>query len=161
NAFDMKNILIRIGKIKFALVMMLLAVGCGDSYLDEPKPTDLVSEDVVYGSRTGADAFMAGILRRMRGQYTTGHDAGGLNSMLYARSVKGNDVVQANTWFNFDYANDNREPTYRRTSFSWSFPYTVIGQLNQFIAGVEESAALSDGDKDDLVGQAKALRAYY
>ena len=97
----------------------------------------------------------------MRGQFTTGHDAGGLNSMLYARSVKGNDVVQANTWFNFDYANDNREPTYRRTTFSWDFSYKVIGQLNIFIEGVEGSEALSDSDKDELVGQAKALRAFY
>ncbi len=156
----MKNLLIKIGKIKLALVL-LLAAGCGDSYLEEPKPTDLVSGEVVYGSRKGAEAFMAGILRRMRGQFTAGHDAGGLNSMLYARSVKGNDVVQANTWFTFDYANDNREPTYRRTNFSWNFPFFIIGQLNQFIAGTEASEALSDSDKDELVGQAKALRAYY
>lgn len=156
----MKNFLIQIGKIKIALAM-LLVVGCSESYLDEPAPTDQVAANVIYGSRQGADAFMAGILRRMRGQYTTGHDAGGLNSMLYARSVKGNDVVQANTWFSFDYANDNREPTYRRTNFSWNFPYFVIGQLNQFITGVEESTALADVDRDQLLGQAKALRAFY
>lgn len=156
----MNSFLIKISKYAVALSMLVM-VGCGDSYLDEPAPTDRVDETVVFGSRTGVDAFMAGILRRMRGQFTTGHDAGGLNSMLYARAVKGNDVVQANTWFNFDYANDNREPTYRRTTFSWDFSYAIIGQLNLLIGGVEESTALGEADKNELLGQAKALRAFY
>lgn len=157
----MKKLLINMGKSSMLLIMLVFAFACSDSFLDDPKPTDAVSSDVIFGTRTGADAFMAGILRRMRGQYTTGHDAGGLNSMMYARSVKGNDVVQANTWFTFDYQNDNREPTYRRTSFSWEFSYYVIGQLNQFIVGVESSESLADVDKDELIGQAKALRGYY
>src|SRR5690606_30296863 len=67
----------------------------------------------------------------------------------------------ANTWFNFDYANDNREPTYRRVTFSWNFSYHIIGQLNNFIAGVEASETLGDDDKKELIAQGKALRAYY
>lgn len=156
----MKRYLIKILRVK-VLVALMFAMGCSEEFLDEPVPTDEVSSVVIYGSRAGADAYMAGILRRMRGQYTTGHDAGGLNSMFYARSVKGNDVIQANTWFTFDYANDNREPTYRRTTFSWDFSFYEIGQLNQFIAGVEESEGISDADKAELLGQARALRAFY
>lgn len=156
----MKKFIKKIAIVKLVL-LLAFTFACNDSFLDEPQPTDQVSSAVIYGSRAGADAFMSGILRRMRGQYTTGHDAGGLNSILYARSVKGNDIIQANTWFTFDYQNDNREPTYRRTTFSWNFSYYVIGQLNQFISGVETSDALSAVDKDQLIGQAKALRAYY
>jgi hypothetical protein len=156
----MKRGLIKIFRAKI-LFVLIFAFGCSEEFLEEPVPTDEVASNVIYGSRAGADAFMAGILRRMRGQYTTGHDAGGLNSMLYARTVKGNDIAQQNTWFNFDYANDNREPTYRRTTFSWNFSYYVIGQLNQFIAGVEESESLAESDKNELLGQAKALRAFY
>lgn len=156
----MKLKLIKIINTKLLIAVLLFSFGCGEEFLEEPKPTQQVSEDVIFGTRAGADAFMSGILRRMRGQFTTGHDAGGVNSMLYARSVKGNDVVQANTWFTFDYANDNREPTYRRTSFSWNFAYYEIGQLNQFILGVEESE-LPDADKNELLGQAKALRAFF
>jgi hypothetical protein len=55
-------------------------------------------------------------MRRFRGQYTR-TDAAGLNSMFFARTMKGNDLIQANTWFRDDYANDNREPTYTRNSF--------------------------------------------
>lgn len=157
----MKTTLIKILRTKI-IVMLIFAFGCSEDFLNDPQPTDQVSSDIIYGSRTGANAFMAGILRRMRGQFVANnHDAGGLNSMLYARTVKGNDIVQANTWFNFDYANDNREPTYRRVTFSWNFSYHIIGQLNNFIAGVEASETLGDDDKKELIAQGKALRAYY
>jgi hypothetical protein len=69
-----------------------------------------VSPDVVFTSRTGVEAFISGIMRRFRGQYTR-TDAAGLNSMFFARTMR-NDLIQANTWFRDDYANDNREPTY-------------------------------------------------
>jgi hypothetical protein len=36
--------------------------------------------------------------------------------MFFARTMR-NDLIQANTWFRDDYANDNREPTYTRNSF--------------------------------------------
>ncbi len=157
----MKRILIKAIGAKAIILSLAFAFGCSEEFLNEPQPTDQVSSNVIYGSRAGAEAHMAGILRRMRGQFTTGHDAGGLNSMLYARSVKGNDIVQANTWFNFDYANDNREPTYRRTNFSWDFSYYEIAQLNQFINGVETSEGIADVDKQELLGQARALRAFY
>ncbi len=157
----MKRIIIKTFRTKAILIAVALTFGCTEEFLNEPEPTDQVSSNVIYGSRAGAEAHMAGILRRMRGQFTGGHDAGGLNSMLYARSVKGNDIVQANTWFNFDYANDNREPTYRRTNFSWDFSYYEIAQLNQFISGVETSEAIADVDKQVLLGQARALRAFY
>src|SRR5690606_38791107 len=136
-------------------------VGCSDDFLEDPAPESSVSEDVIFNSRGGAEAYISGILRRSRGQFTTGHDAGGINSIFYARVVKGNDIIQADTWFSFDYDQDNREPTYRRTTFSWEFPYFMINQANTLINGVTASTALSDEDKAQLVGQGKALRAFY
>jgi hypothetical protein len=57
-----------------------------------------------------------------RGQFDA-TDSAGLNSIFYARS-KGNDAINTTTWFNFDYQNDNREPTYRRTRFTWNYCFT-------------------------------------
>ena len=57
-------------------------------------------------------------------------------------------------WYLFDYENDNREPTYTQTVFSWEFPYYMINQLNQFIVGVNGSATLSEIEKEGLLGQA-------
>ncbi|WP_297985022.1 RagB/SusD family nutrient uptake outer membrane protein [uncultured Chryseobacterium sp.] len=132
---------------------------CREEYLNEPAPTASVSPDVVFGSKEGANAFMAGILRRTRGQFTA-TDAGNLGSMYFARTNKGNDVINAASWFGFDYANDNREPTYRRTVFTWNFLYYIINQVNAFIKGVEESTEISADDKNELLGQAYAMRAF-
>lgn len=134
--------------------------GCSKDFLNEPAPAGTVSEEVVFNSRAGVEAFISGIHRRARGQFSN-QDAGGINSIYYARVVKGNDVIQANTWFSFDYDQDNREPTYRRTVFTWEFPYYMINQLNVLINGVEASEMLSEEEKAELGGQGRALRAFY
>lgn len=148
-------------KIIFLLGVILTLGGCSEDFLEEPKPAGVVSEDVVFNSVEGVEAYIAGIHRRARGQWTSGHDAGGINSIYYARSVKGNDIIQANTWFTFDYAQDNREPTYRRTVFTWEFSYYMINQANTLINGIEASTVLSEEEKADLIGQGLALRAFY
>lgn len=140
-------------------ISFLTLTGCSDDFLDEPVPTEAVSEDVIFGSREGVEAFISGIQRRTRAQFTA-TDAGGINSIYFARTIKGNDLIHASSWFSFDYANDNREPTYRRTVFTWEFPYYVINQANTLINGVEASS-LSEEDKAELIGQGKALRAFY
>lgn len=150
-------------KTKFLwLLLVTLAItvsGCSENFLDDPKPTETVGEDVIFSSRDGVEAFLSGIARRSRRQFTS-VDAAGVNSIYFARTIKGNDLIHARSWWSFDYANDNREPTYRRTTFSWEFPYYMINQINAAINGVEASG-LSEIDKKELAGQAKALRAFY
>lgn len=153
----MKNIYI---KITFVISLILVITGCSEDFLDDPKPTGEVSTDVVFGSRTGANAFVSGIMRRFRGQFMR-TDAAGLNSIYYARTVKGNDIIQRATWYRFDYENDNREPTYTRTRFTWQYPFYMIGQVNALINGVEGADALSEKDKKELLGQGKAIRAFF
>lgn len=149
-----------ISKIFIAVMALFIMVGCSQEFLEEPKPTSGVSEDVVFGSREGVEAFISGIIRQFRGQYTN-TDAAGVNSIFFARSMKGNDLIQENTWFTFDYANDNREPTYRRTTFTWNYCFYMINQANVLIAGVEESTALAPADKIELAASGYALRAFF
>lgn len=141
------------------LVAFITLTGCADDFLDEPAPTESVAEDVVFGSREGVEAFISGINRRARRQFTA-TDAGGIYSVYFARTIKGNDLIHATSWWSFDYANDNREPTYRRTVFNWEFPYYMINQANTLINGIATST-LSDIDKTELSAQGKALRAFY
>ena len=145
---------------KLLVISLILLLGCEKGYLDEPKPTESVNSSVIFESQEGVEAFMSGILRESRGQFER-TDAGGLYSMYFARVVKGNDLVLGYQWYLFDYENDNREPTYTRTIFSWEFPYYIINQLNQFINGVNNSSNLSDSVKEEFLGQAFALRAFY
>lgn len=150
-------------KFKYILLVagvLALIQSCRSEYLDEPAPTSITSPEVVYGSYEGALAHIAGILRRTRGQFTS-TDSGNLGSMYFARENKGNISINNGSWFSFDYANDNREPNYRRTVFSWNFPYYLINQVNTFIKGVEGSASIGAEDKNELLGQAYTMRAFF
>lgn len=152
-------------KILIAFIALVMLVGCSQEFLDEPKPTDGVSEAVVFSSRKGVEAFISGIMRRFRGQFPNAvgvatTDAGGLNSIFYARTVKGNDIINTTTWFTNDYINDNREPTYRRTSFTWNYCFYMINQANSLINGVNASA-LPEADKKELMAYGYALRGFF
>ena len=142
------------------VIGVLIFSKCEKGYLDEPKPTESVNASVIFESAEGAEAFMSGILRSSRSQFTR-TDSGGLYSMYFARVVKGNDLIMGFQWYLFDYENDNREPTYTRTVFSWEFPYYMINQLNQFISGINNSVTLSEIEKEGFLGQARAMRAFY
>lgn len=152
----MKN---KFSQIFVAFIALVMLAGCSQEFLDNPKPTDGVSSEVVFSSRAGVEAFISGIMREFRGQYTA-TDAAGLNSIFYARTVKGNDIMNSTTWFTFDYANDNREPTYRRTVFTWNYCFYMINQANTLINGVEASS-LSPSDKKELAGYGYALRGFF
>lgn len=148
--------------VQFAFILvsaLVVTTSCSDDFLDEPKDQSALTTDVVFSSRTLADSYVTGILRRYRGQYTA-TDSGGLYSLFFARSMKGNDLIQADNWYAFDYVHENREPNYRRTVFNWDFNYEIIFHANQLISGVERSD-LSELDKKELIAVGKALRAYH
>ena len=147
-------------KTTICFFSILFLISCEKEFLEEPSPTTVVTSEVIFTSRTGTEAFISGILRRLRAQYTS-TDTAGLNSIYYARTVKGNDIIQGPTWFRFDYDNDNREPTYRRVNFTWQFSYDVINQTNALINGIAASESLSDTDKAELSAQGRAIRAFF
>jgi starch-binding outer membrane protein, SusD/RagB family len=151
--------------LSLAALSFLTSTGCMDDYLDDPSPseTGTVSPDAAYNSKENATSVLAGLIRQQRTQWDVfqSTDAGGLYAMLFARAVKGSDIQLNGSWYNFDYQNDNREPTYRRTQFNWRFPYMMIGRANLFIDGVEKSTGIADSDKAELIAQAKAFRGFY
>ncbi|MEC8547069.1 MAG: RagB/SusD family nutrient uptake outer membrane protein [Bacteroidota bacterium] len=146
--------------IRFSFFVLMMLLSCDKDYLEEPKPTGTVNSDVVFQSKESAEALISGILRLSRISYEK-TDSAGLYSIFFARVVKGNDLILGNGWYLFDYENDNREPTYRRTTFTWEFPFTLINQINIFIDGVKSSTYLLDSEKQPLLGQAYAMRAFY
>tara|TARA_B100000941_G_C28494284_1_gene549868 strand:+ start:204 stop:1619 length:1416 start_codon:yes stop_codon:yes gene_type:complete len=146
--------------IIFSVIILIILSSCGKEYLEEPKPTGTINSDAIFKSKESAEALISGILRLSRISYEK-TDTGGLYSIFFARVVKGNDLILGNGWYLFDYENDNREPSYRRTTFTWEFPFRIINQINIFIDGVNTSKYLLDSEKQPLLGQAYALRAFY
>lgn len=150
-------------KIIYILLVNFLLVStfsCSGDFLNDPAPSTNVDKDVVYGSVDGAMLYMSGIIRKTRGQYTS-TDSGNVGSLLFTRTVKGNDIIIGSSWFQWDYENGNREPTYRRTQFTWQFPYEIINRFNVFIHEVKKSENFTPAEKDYLLGQAYAYRAYF
>ena len=148
-----------IKKLLLLVFATLTIYSCSDSFVDDPAPVDGVSEALVFSNRSMVDAFIAGMGRRIRAQFQdTGNN--GINGMYYARVVKGNDVIQRRTWFTFDYENDNREPNYRRTRFTWQFPFYMINQANIGIKGINESD-LGATDKAETLAQVHSIRAFW
>ncbi len=142
------------------LVILSFTTSCSSDFLDDPQPKDSISPDVVFGSKEGANSFLSGILRLQRTSLIN-DEASGLHSILFARSVKGADLIQKQIWFGDDYDYQVYLSTGTRSIFSWRLPYKIIDQVNNLIQGVEASTKISATDKDELLGQALALRGYY
>lgn len=147
------------GKLLLATVIILTTVSCSEDFLDEPKATSGVTSDVVFSNRATAEAYITGIMRRFRGQHSN-VDTGGLYSLYFARTVKGNDLIQSPSWYRFDYGHENREPTYRRTIFNWDYNYEIVNHANVLIDGVANST-MSEPDKKELIAIGKTLRAFH
>jgi len=134
--------------------------GCKKSFLEEPKPATAVSAVDVFATEAGVRANFSGIYRNLRTQYGSATDAWGIVSVNLAREAKGLDVgLPDGSWYNFDYLQDNREPTYRRVSFTWNFFYDLINASNVIIDGVEKGS-LSAVAKTQFLAEARAFRAW-
>ncbi|AUP78801.1 RagB/SusD family nutrient uptake outer membrane protein [Flavivirga eckloniae] len=160
--------------IKFLLVVIVAFLsGCSKEFLDEPKNSGL-PEAVVFSDRDIVQAFVTGIYDRYKGQWdddltdddlpggnVSDPDTGGLYAMYFARTIKGNDLIQAPSWFLFDYSHENRGATFRRTRFTWTFNYEIINYANVLINGLKESTDLDDATKKEFTAVAKAIRAFH
>lgn len=146
----------------FAILAFLILQfsSCSKEFLDEPKNTAGITEDLVFNSREVTESFIAGILGNYKGQYAS-VDTGGLYSLYFARAIKGNDLIQANNWYTFDYAHQNREPTFRRVNFNWDFNYQNVNYANILIQGVSESVDLSENEKKEFIAIGKVFRAFH
>jgi hypothetical protein len=154
-------------KRTFLLFVFLLTLGaCSKGFLEEPKPTQQVASDDVFATPDGVRAYFNGIYRRLRSQWRNlnssaggSTDTWGIVSINLAREQKGDDVINPGGWYQFDYRHENREPTYRRTIFTWSYFYEFINQANILLDGVTKST-FPDATKKALTAEARALRAW-
>jgi hypothetical protein len=141
-----------------------IVLGCSDGFLNDPIPTNSVTKEVIFDSREGVETLLSGIHRNFRDQFlsdvTTSAEIGGVYAIYMARTLKGNDFIQRQTWYANDYDNNNRGATSTRVRFSWEFPYYMINQANTLINGVTDST-IAESDKSQLIAQGKAIRAFF
>lgn len=147
--------------IIMSMVAFLVSLNsCSEEFVEEPVDTSGVTDAAIFANRNNAQTFVNGILANYKGQYRT-VDVGGLYAMYYARAVKGDDIIQAVSWYRFDYGHENREPAFRRTNFSWDFNYENVNFANTLIAGVQNSTQLSESDKREFIAKGKFFRGLH
>ncbi|WP_367997950.1 RagB/SusD family nutrient uptake outer membrane protein [Riemerella columbina] len=137
--------------------LLVVTISC-ERYLDEPKPTNAVSSQMVFANGDNAEANLTGILSLLRYNFVN-QDASNLGSVYFARTVRGEDFIVPSSWYSYDYRNITRLSVHRRANFTWDYFYTIIRQVNEFISGVNESTKISESGKKSLIARAKVLRA--
>lgn len=151
----------------FALFATVLA-SCSKDALDT-KPTDSVSGDGVMEQTTTALMALDGIYRLMfdwgwpvSGNY---HQEVGLMGYALMADLMGEDMVmaqQGNGWFWYDYKYDVKS-MYTSKAWRpyglWKYYYTVISNTNYIIAA-QETMQGPEADKNNIIGQAYAIRAF-
>lgn len=150
-----------------AILMLLLAPSC-KKFLDKPQPTQSVAEGEVFKTVSGVRSFFNGIYSKMRQPWApigatviNETENWGYAGVMLTRVNNGIDIINPGGWYQYDYRMENREPTYRRAIFTWQFFYETINQANVVIKGVNESTTLSDEEKEKLIAEARALRAWF
>lgn len=162
-------------KILFVATVILAMTGCKKSYLDDlsPENGDL-ADNIVFSTKEGAENALTGIYWIFRSENYNGY-AGtpgssnltnrALQTTMFFFEVKGNDVFDAyNSWWRSEGAweenGNGRVQSGTRTLQVWDMFYKAINNANAVIKNVPNIAGISQEDRDALIAEAKAIRAY-
>lgn len=153
----------RLSKIlTLALFTAVITTGCKEDYL-VTDPSDAVSGETVFGTTQGAYVALNGTLR-MHYTSLTNHGNFGQKSADLVSDLMGEDMVvdkQGYGWFNAEYQytaiqSDGNDQRSERTWFQY---YRLINNVNRIIANIDNATG-DQADKDNIKGQALAIRAY-
>lgn len=156
----MKKIFIKIAPFAFALIML---ASCKKEHL-ETAPTGQVPTELVFNTTDGAYVALNGTYRYMWNSLGGSHGHFGQKSHDLTMDLMGNDMAIQGTsygWFNAEnrFTAQTSPAAGSRSAFAWEYYYRTINNANIIIAN-SETIVGSQADKDNLKGQALALRAY-
>ncbi|MDX5438013.1 MAG: RagB/SusD family nutrient uptake outer membrane protein, partial [Pontibacter sp.] len=156
----------KIKNIKFVAAILgatLSLTACEKDYL-EITPSNAVSYDQAYSTKSGMEAAMTGIIRLMRqapvNQGGVSHDSYGVPSLMMTFDVMGQDIMANNGWFIYQYELDNKLATYRGTRIIWGHSYNLITNANNIIANAKNLPDASEAEKRNFEAEAKVVRAF-
>ncbi|MET0392756.1 MAG: RagB/SusD family nutrient uptake outer membrane protein [Chitinophagaceae bacterium] len=141
------------------IVAGLCLASCKKSFLDEHLQSNYAPQNTLSDS-LGFEANMAGIMNRIRQQYTTDDDQGLLGAMFLGTDVVINGQTTAAM---FPYVNNE---TMNSSDFSasiyWRWAYTTLNNVNLVIAASQDPGVTgtSAANKAYVGAEAKFFRAY-
>lgn len=148
--------------LAFALSASVL-VGCNKDYL-ETSPTTAVTEEVVFNSTSDAMKVVDGMYRLMYRQIHSQQSQGGIGGYMIYMDVMGDDLVltaATPSWFRDEYKwIKHRDATSPMTVYHYLYPYSFIAQANLILDNIDKAEG-PQSEKDNIIAQAKAIRAYF
>jgi hypothetical protein len=138
------------------LFFSLLFIGCKKFVEIPPPDNQLVSENAFSDDKT-ADATMAGLYSSMN-SYNYGY-GNVLNSFMPAFGA--DEFHYAFSTSSFDeFKNDALTPGNSYVNTLWSSAYSYIYHVNAVMEGIAKSTSLSENTRNQLLGEAKFVRAF-
>lgn len=150
------------------MFFILFLTSCSDQL--DTAPTDKTTKDEVFSTVEGSFAALNGIYRSLYKSDTEwsqsyGTENFGIASVNLAADLMGEDMgmgAQGSSWFWYDYRYWVREEINNKSDRPyvwWNMFYKTINNVNNIIA-YAPAAEGSPEDKNNVLGQAYALRAY-
>lgn len=146
------------GKYYLSIITILLLATSCNKYLDV-KPEDRFLDSQIYGNRTSIQNALNSVYLNMAKTNLYGENLSSTTidvlAQLYPCLLTG-DVHYSLARYNYTEANARA-----KLQQSWNSSYTAILNLNLFLHNVEPGTGiLPDNEKDLMVGEAYALRAF-
>ena len=142
---------------------------CSEKFLDGEITAQLDAEtaaSLVESDPNALNAYLNGIWSFMVSYDVSGagdnHEDFSFMSVLHSTEMQGEDIVFYNSsWFVYDYAFDERDYNYARTSIDWLTFYTLVAKANEILDLFKEEP--SSPEAKGIMGQAYAVRgmSYY
>lgn len=159
-------------KTKFSIYILILSfffISCSDGFLEGTSTDNIGKDEAADADPLGtAERFLLGAYTALfdPGSNQASHDDFGLRAVYLATDVMCDDITTTNKgfFFAYDYQNDNRSVSYRRTKSTWTQSYAVIFAANNALAGLDaiENPTEDEANKmEQLKAEALALRGYH
>lgn len=155
----------KIVKYIFIFTAALMMLSCSEDYL-ETAPSSSVSSSLIFESTNNAYVALHGIYRFMYAYNVSGfggHSGFGHMANMLTSDLMGHDMnlhSRGYGWFSYDFNySDIESADSRCTHRTWYNYYDVINNANIIIKYIDDASGLQS-EKDDIKGQALALRAF-
>ncbi len=145
--------------LSFALIAIWSLTSCENEL--ETAPTDQASGEEVFKTAESAETVINGTWAKFNDDGTTYANIG-YSTVLRTSDAMGSDVAVLTNKYGFPTAYAFAEmvnSTAGRPQFIWTMLYSTINNMNNVIARIDGTEG-SQAKKDQVKGQAKALRAF-
>ncbi|OCA71608.1 RagB/SusD family nutrient uptake outer membrane protein [Chryseobacterium arthrosphaerae] len=145
--------------LSFALLGLWSLTSCESDLTTAP--TDQANSEEVFKTAESAETVINGTWAKFNNDGTTYANIG-YSTVLRASDAMGSDVAILRNKYGFSAAYDFTEmvnTTAGRPLFIWTMLYSTINNMNNVIARIDGTVG-SQEKKDQVKGQAKALRAF-